>query len=163
MVFYLKRHFGDWTVPPFSGKKHTLLSSNDRASPYLRTPETMFWIKTGRWILPNKSVIAFQTNLVYFLPFLFKLFLNSWWGADAWLSLPCRGPYLRRTCLHLQGNMSCNKIISGELALCDVSLTIVICLLSRYRPVATHSKQTTLYVQGGLMAGDWTSPSVVYA
>jgi hypothetical protein len=33
--------------------------------------------------MPNKSVTAFKTNLMYLLPFLFRLFLNSWCGADS--------------------------------------------------------------------------------
>jgi hypothetical protein len=37
--FYLKQHFGDWTVPHSSGKMPAQLGQIDRASPCLRRPE----------------------------------------------------------------------------------------------------------------------------
>jgi hypothetical protein len=39
VFFNLKQRYGDWILPPSSGKMPTQLGPIDKASPYLRIPE----------------------------------------------------------------------------------------------------------------------------
>jgi hypothetical protein len=80
--FYLKQHFGDWTLPASSGEKPTQLGSIDRASPYLYREGPNEWTSYVRaeaeLSLLKKKREVFLMKLAFYKQVLLKLCNPDW-------------------------------------------------------------------------------------